>query len=319
MYYIGVDLGGTKLAVGVVGEDGVIIEKSSAPTGAHDPESIASNMARVARLAMGKAGICSADIAGIGVGVPGTVDRKTGMLEYANNLEMENVMLADYIRPHTDVDHIVLVNDANAAAYAEYALGAGRGCGSMIMITLGTGIGAGIVVDGELYEGVNYAAGELGHTTIKFDGKKCACGRRGCYELYASTSALIGQARDEMKKSSESKMWELCGGDDANMDGMRFFDAVRAGDTAARRVLDDYIEYVAVGVLDVVNVAQPELICIGGGISREHELLIKPLRERVTAENYSRLSKVGTRIEPAVLGNDAGIIGAALLAKKYAR
>lgn len=318
MYYIGVDLGGTKLAAGVVDESGRIIAKASAPTGAHDPESIAANMARVAREAMREVGISSSDISGIGVGVPGTVDRKTGMLEYANNLEMENVMLADYIRPHTKVEHIVLVNDANAAAYAEYVLGAGKGCGSMMMITLGTGIGAGIVVDGGLYEGVNHAAGELGHTTIKFDGKKCACGRRGCYELYASTSALIGQAREEMNNSPKSLMWQVCEGDESNMDGKRFFDAVRMGDASARRVLDTYIDYVAVGVLDVVNVMQPELICIGGGISREHELLIAPLRERVTAENYSKLSKVGTRIEPARLGNDAGIIGAALLAKKYA-
>ncbi len=319
MYLIGVDLGGTKTAVGVVDGRGEIIAKASAPTGAHDPESIAENMARVARFAMGEAGIGSDRIAGIGVGVPGTVSRETGMLEYANNLEMENVMLADYIRPHTKIEHIVLVNDANAAAFAEYKLGAGAGARTMVMITLGTGIGAGIVADGELYEGVNYAAGELGHTTIKFDGEKCACGRRGCYELYASTSALIRAARAEMKKSSDSLLWDMCGGDEAAVNGMLFFDAVRAGDAAARRVLDAYVDCVAVGVLDVVNMYEPELICIGGGISREHELLIKPLRERVTAENYSRLSRVTTRIEAARLGNDAGIIGAALLAEKHAR
>lgn len=315
MYLIGIDLGGTSLAAGIVGEDGRIVASDGVPTGEHTPAAIAASAAEMIRRLLVKTGISEDEISVIGVGVPGTANRKTGELEYANNLGMENVRFGDYLRPYFPGIVIALENDANAAAYAEYLFGAGRGYGTMIMITLGTGIGAGIIIDGKLFEGVNYAAGELGHTVIETDGLPCNCGRRGCLERYASTSALIEQARDAMASDRTSLLWSLAGGDSENLNGKLFFEAVRRSDVTALRTLDRYAEYLSVGIINVINFIQPELIVIGGGISREGEVLLAPVRRRLSSKSYSRISKDQTVLKTAELGNDAGIIGAAFLAR----
>ncbi len=315
MYLIGIDLGGTSLAAGIVGEDGKIAASGSVPTGEHTPSAIAENAASLIKSLMGSLGIGEDSVSVIGVGVPGTANRTTGELEYANNLGMENVRLADYLHPYFPTLPITLENDANAAAYAEYLFGAGKGKNSVIMITLGTGIGAGIIINGALFEGVNYAAGELGHTVIETDGLPCNCGRRGCFERYASTSALMEQARHEMESSPDSLLWELTGGVSEKLDGKLFFSAVRSGDRTALYVLDRFAFYLAAGITNVINFIEPELVVIGGGISREGEVLLAPVRRYLAGELYSRTSKVQTELKAAELGNDAGIIGAAFLAK----
>ena len=315
MYSIGIDMGGTKLAAGVVGADGTILHKLSVPTGEPDATVIAAKTEELIFRLLTETGLDLSGVGVIGIGVPGTANQQTGMIEYANNLGMEDVPFLELLRPYFKDTPMVLENDANAAAYAEFLFGAGRGSRSMVMVTLGTGIGAGIIINGELYEGVNYAAGEIGHTVIDTNGSPCSCGRRGCFECYASASALCGQARDAMRADRGSLLWELCHGDIALVDGMMFFDAVRRGDVTAMRVFERYTEHLAVGLSDVVNFLQPELIVIGGGISREGEFLLAPVREQMEHLDYARTSRRRTVMRSAALGNDAGIIGAAHLAK----
>ena len=314
MYRIGIDMGGTKIAAGIVGDDGGIAAQMSVPTGEPDALRIAETTTDLIRRILARSGVSEKEISSIGIGVPGTADQETGMIEYANNLGMENVPFLELLQPCFPHTPMALENDANAAAYAEYLFGAGRGCRSMVMITLGTGIGAGIILNGSLYEGINYAAGELGHMVIEVDGRPCNCGRRGCFEQYASSLALVAAAQAAMSEAPESLLWELCRGDSSLMDGKLFFEAVRRCDAAALHVLGRYTEYLAIGIIDVVNFIQPELVVIGGGISREGELLLAPVRERMASVGYARLSRHQTRLESALLGNDAGIIGAAFLA-----
>ena len=314
MYRIGVDMGGTNLAAGIVSEDGTIAAQSSVPTGEPNAEKIAKKTAGLIHDLMAEANISESEIEIIGVGVPGTANQKTGAIEYANNLGMEDVEFLELLRPYFPNTPLGIENDANAAAYAEYKFGAGQGGGSMVLITLGTGIGAGIIINGVLFEGINYASGELGHMTIRYDGLECNCGRRGCFERYASASALVEQAQAAMESCKDSLLWELCDGDISTMNGKLFFDAVRREDETALGVLRRYTEYLSEGILDIVNLLQPELVCIGGGISREGELLISPVREHLARLNYARTSQYQTQIKAAVLGNDAGIIGAAFLA-----
>ena len=314
MYRIGVDMGGTNLAAGIVSCDGVIAAQSSVPTGEPDAGIIAKKTAELIRSLLAETNISESEIEIIGVGVPGSANQETGMIEYANNLGMEDVEFLELMRPYFPKTPMGIENDANAAAYAEYKFGAGQGCRSMVLITLGTGVGAGIIINGTLFEGINYASGELGHMTIRYDGLECNCGRRGCFERYASASALVEQARAAMADHKDSDLWELCGGDISMMNGKLFFDAVRKEDATALRVLHRYSEYLTEGILDVVNLLQPELVCIGGGISREGDLLLTPVRERLARMNYAKTSRYQTQLKAAVLGNDAGIIGAACLA-----
>ena len=208
---------------------------------------------------------------------------------------------------------VYLDNDANCAALGEAVAGVGRGVSSFVAITLGTGVGSGIVLDGKIVTGVNDGAGEMGHMVIVADGERCTCGRRGCWERYASATALIQQTKDAMHHDMDSKMWELVGGDINRVSGRTSFDAMRAGDKTAKKVVDKYIFYLAVGIINIVNALQPEIICIGGGIGHEKENLLVPLRKYVARERYSIHADRQTEILSAQLGNDAGIIGAALL------
>ncbi len=318
MYLIGIDMGGSKLAGGVL-FDGELLFSESVPTGEPDAAAIADRTAALIGALMARAGIGEDKVAAVGIGVPGSADRERDTIEFANNLGMEGVPFLSLMKKRLPGLRFALENDANAAAYAEFRLGAGRGCRSMVMITLGTGIGAGIIIDGELFEGVNFAAGELGHTVIEPDGLPCSCGGRGCLEMYASTSALIARARESMEKNRSSALWRICGGEPGRLDGKLFFEAVRRGDGTAAEVLSAFTRYLSLGVLNVVNLLEPEVVVIGGGISREGELLLSPVRERLSREGYSRMSKKRPRLAAASLGNGAGIIGAALLAERRLR
>ncbi|MBQ3817540.1 MAG: ROK family protein, partial [Clostridia bacterium] len=208
-------------------------------------------------------------------------------------------------------------NDANAAAYGEYIAGAGKGTENFVAVTLGTGVGGGVIINGKIYSGSNYAGAELGHTVINMDGEACTCGRKGCWEAYASATALIRQTKQEMIKYPQSVMWDMCEGDINKVSGRTAFDAMRKGDLAGKKVVDDYIKYVAVGISNNINIFQPEVICIGGGVSKEGDTLVIPIREYVSGENYARNVEKKTEIKTAALGNDAGIIGAAYLCNLY--
>lgn len=315
MYSIGIDLGGTTIKAGIVDEKYQIVQSDAIPTRyAEGAKILVDDMAKLVFSLLEKAQIPMTEIVAIGLGVPGTANKETGMVEYANNLGFENEPLVTYLKEYFDKP-IYFDNDANVAAWGEYIAGCGKDCQSMVMVTLGTGIGGGIILDGKLYEGCNYAAGEMGHFVIKCDGEPCNCGRRGCFEAYASATALIRMAKQEMQteQGKDSILWELCVKKIEDLEGRYVFEAAKKGDIIAQKVLERYIYYLSVGITDIINTFQPEILCIGGGISKAGDALLTPLRQLVDEQVYTRTSTVKTKIVLAELDNDAGIIGAAML------
>lgn len=316
MYRLGIDLGGTNIVAGVVDSDYRVISKARCKTSTPRPaRQIAEDMARVAEQAARAARITLDDIDGFGIGTPGSVDADTGTVIYANNLGFYDVPLGDIMQELTGKTFF-LANDADSAAYGEFIAGAGKGTENFVMITLGTGVGGGVIIDGKIRSGFNGAGGELGHTVIQMNGEACTCGRNGCFEAYASATALIRQTKQMMTKYPDSLMWELCGDDINAVNGLTSFDAMRKGDRAAKTVVDEYIGYLAAGTANIINIFQPEVFCIGGGVSKEGDTIIKPLKEIIDGENYARFIEKKTDIRTAQLGNDAGIIGAAYIGEQ---
>lgn len=313
MYKVGVDLGGTNIAVGVVDENYKIIGKGKVKTNAPRPaEEIFADIKKAIDLAVADAGLTMDDIEKVGVGTPGSINQDTGIIEFSNNLKFDNVPAKKMLEELTGKP-CAFENDANAAALGEAYAGAGNGAKNFVAVTLGTGVGSGIIVDGKIVSGINFAGGEMGHTVIVVNGKSCNCGRNGCWESYASATALISQTKEKMQECPDSKMWELCDGDIQKVSGRTAFNAMYAGDEAGKEVVDSYLYYVSVGITNIINTFQPEVVCIGGGISNEGDNLLNPIRGYVEKERYSKYAKKQTKICKAVLGNDAGIIGAALL------
>ncbi len=310
-YCIGVDLGGTNIAVGLVNMDSkkILRSKSVKTNAPRSCRSISEDIAQLCRELCADEGIEFSAVKWIGIATPGIV--KESVVVGATNLGWENEPFGKIVSELTGKQTFV-ANDANAAAYAEALWGVGAGSMSLIAVTLGTGVGGGIVIDGKIWEGINGFAAEIGHMIIDADGRLCGCGKRGCLEAYCSASAVIKEARRMMSLRPESKMWELCGGDPARMNGKIPFEAAAACDYAAREVVNDFINYLAIGVSNIVNTFQPDVICIGGGLSGEGDALMIPLRERLK-HNVFGTKDSRTRIEIAKYQNDAGIIGAALL------
>ncbi len=313
MYRIGVDLGGTNIATGVVNEKNEIIGRGKVKTCAPRPAAeIFDSIKEAVDLAVKDAGIDYKDVTTIGIGTPGSVNKETGEIEFSNNLRFNNVpakeMLEDRLKKP-----VFLENDANCAALGEAVAGCGDGVKDFVAVTLGTGVGSGIIIDGKIIRGHNYCGGECGHMVINVDGIQCNCGRKGCWEKYASATALASQAVEAMQKNKESLLWKTCDGDIDKVDGKSIFDALDMGDDTAAAVVDRYLYYVSVGLTNIINALQPEIVCIGGGISAQGEKILRPIRKYINGEHYSIHSKSQTGILPAKLGNDAGIIGAALL------
>lgn len=316
MYTIGIDLGGTNIVASVVDDDYNIIGTSKTPTNSpRSADEIFDDIADVCEEAVKSAGLTMEDIDSVGMGTPGTVNQD-GVIEFANNLAFNNVpartMLAKRI--NKPEEKVFIENDANCAALGEAYAGCGNGAKDFVAVTLGTGVGSGVIIGGKIVNGVNYAGGECGHMVIVVDGEQCSCGRKGCWEAYASATALIRQTKKAMEEYPDSLMHKLAK-EEGKVSGRTAFDAMRLGDIAGIKVVDDYIKYVACGLINIVNALQPEIICIGGGICNEGETLMKPLRRFVQSERYSIHSKIQTKIVKAELGNDAGVIGAALLGK----
>lgn len=317
MYRVGIDLGGTNIVAGVVDDDFNILATAKRKTNAPRPaDAVADDMAAVVFEAIEKAGLTVDDVTDFGIGTPGSVDPIKGTIGYANNLQFRDVELVRMMKERVGKDFYI-ENDANAAAYGEFMAGAGKGAKNFIAVTLGTGVGGGIVIDGKIYAGTNHAGGELGHSTIDLNGIPCSCGRIGCWEAYASATALIRQTKEAMQQNPDSVMWEICGGNLEDVNGLTAFDAMRKGDAAGSEVVKNYCNYVAVGISNIVHVFQPDVICIGGGISKEGDTLLKPINEYILRENYAREIAEKGNIKVATLGNDAGIIGAAFLGDLY--
>lgn len=316
MYYLGIDLGGTNIAAGVVDENYNILVKGSVPTLSKRPiDEVMTDMANLCKKLLAEANLTLSDIAYAGIASPGTCNSATGVVEFSNNLVMYNYPIAKVLSEKLGIEKVYIDNDANSAALAEALVGAAKGASSAIMVTLGTGVGGGIVVDGKIYSGHNHAGAELGHMVIEVGGRPCTCGRKGCWEAYSSATGLINLTKEKMAEYKDSIMWELCGGDLSNVGGKTAFQAKRKGDKAGTEVVDTYIAYLGAGLTNIVNIFQPEVLCIGGGICNEGEYLMAPLREIVAKENFARNSAIQTEIRRASLGNDAGIIGAAALGR----
>lgn len=313
-YTIGVDLGGTTISAGLVDEDYNIVYKVGCDTNLPRPaEEVEKSIADLClRLCRDKGLDITKDIRWVGIGTPGSVNQSTGVVEFNANFGYNDWTL------EVDMERLLgckvyIENDANAAAYGEYIAGGAKGAPYAVVITLGTGIGSGIIINGKIFAGFNYAGAELGHLVIVKDGRPCMCGRNGCWEKYASARALTEDTREAMKAHPDNMMWKLVGGDLSRVNAKTAFDGMRAGDELATQVVHNFVEYVACGITSVINIFQPEILCIGGGISREGETLLAPIREYVDREEYAREGMRRTKIVAAQLCNDAGIVGAASL------
>lgn len=308
MYRIGIDLGGTNIAVGVVNDRYEIVARRSVPTGAERPaEEVIRDMGDAVEEALRQAGLTAVDCASMGVGSPGACDPQTGVVKRAYNLNWFDVPVCRMLHQRFGIP-VRLGNDANCAALAEVVAGAAVGCQDMVLITLGTGVGSGIISRGKILSGLRGGAGEAGHMLLVLDGEPCTCGRRGCWEAYSSATALIRQARQAAAEHPESL---LAGAEEIT--GKTVFDAADRGDETANAVVDRFCDYLGAGVTNIVNALAPEVILIGGGISRQGERLLAPVRRYVERNCFGGPEGAIPIFAVARLGNDAGIIGAAAL------
>lgn len=313
-YYVGIDLGGTNIVAGVVDENYNILTKASRKTNCPRPaDQIAADMAGAALDAIAQANLKPEDCEWIGIGTPGIANSETGIIEYSNNLGFVNVPMVKWISEQTGIPAFI-ENDANAAAYGEYVAGAAMGAKNAVCITLGTGVGGGIIINGRIYDGSNFAGAELGHTVMNIDGPQCTCGRKGCFEVYSSATGLVRMTKEAMEQHPESLMHKMAE-EQGKVSARTAFDCMRQGDAAAKEVVDFYIRCLAAGITNTINIFQPDILCIGGGVCNEGDALLLPVKALVAKEVYTRNSEKNTDIVIAKLGNDAGIIGAAFLGK----
>ena len=317
MYRIGVDLGGTNIAVGLVDENYQIVAKQSTPTQAKRPS--AEIMDDIAALCCHVCEAVGADISAVdavGIASPGVANSRDGVVEYSCNLPFRKFPIVEALRERFPVKRISVENDANAAAWGEAVAGAAKGTSNSVMITLGTGVGGGIIIDNKVYSGHNFAGAELGHIVIEFNGRPCSCGRRGCWEAYSSATALVAMTNEKIEECArtgrKTLMTELAA-QRGKVNGSTACDAMRMGDEAAREVYDMYVHYLSCGLTNIVNIFQPEVISLGGGISNEGQSLVDAVLPDVHKYQYGSGIVDLADIRIAKLGNDAGIIGAAYL------
>ncbi len=311
-YYIGIDVGGMSVKAGVVTEDGRMLSKRTMETLSKGrTDAFIAEIAALAEEALIAAGVSKSDVSGVGMGVPGTVNPKTGIVTYSCNIGFKNTPLVAQFEKHFGVPTKV-ANDADAAALGEVKFGAGKNKSDALMITLGTGVGTGIIINGKIFSGRNGAGGESGHIVIVVDGEQCGCGRKGCFEAYASASALIRQTAAAAEKYPDSKIAELIKAD-GKVSGTTAFRAYKEGDAAGAEVVKNYVRYIGEGTANLVNIFAPEIILIGGGVANEGEYFIKMIEDYINLHTYGKELNGGFEVKKAMLGNDAGIFGAAAL------
>ena len=316
MKYVGVDIGGTNLKAGLVDENGVLLATQKMKVASiADDDGLAWTVASLVQELAHTVNISVSDVASVGVGVPGTVEIRSGSINYTCNLPLRNVPLRKLFHRYLSIP-LYIENDANCAALAEFLVGAGRDSKRFVTITLGTGVGAGIVHNGKIYHGANGMAGEVGHMVIQRGGLPCPCGRHGCWEQYASATALKRMTAAALAAHPHSILAQVVAENEGRVSGQSAFIAARRGDPVGQQVCDEYVDYLACGVVNVVNIFQPDTLAIGGGVSNEtEEQLLLPVQQRVARESIPCGRDRRTRIVKAELGNRAGIIGAALLGK----
>ncbi len=311
-YYAGLDLGGTFVKGAIIDEKGNMIAKDKIPTGKERPyQAICKDMAQLVLKLQRESEVT---VSAIGVGSPGAVDSQNGIVVYNGNLGFRNAEVCNEIRKYVNVPTFI-ANDANVAALGEQYFGSDCPCQNVIFITLGTGVGGGIIIDGKLFEGYKSVGAEIGHGVIKMGGVQCTCGRKGCFEAYASATALIRQTKAAMEKNKQSALWQIVGGDINKVDGKTAFDGLTMGDATAKRVVNQYVKYLSEGVLNLCNEFRPELVIIGGGVSGAGDLILKPLKKLVEKNIFGGTDYAPIKLEIAKLGNDAGVYGAVRLAE----
>lgn len=315
--YVGIDLGGINIAVGLVTDDYKIIAKDSVPTGRYRAyDEIMYDAAQLINKLLAENGMTIADVQGIGLGAPGVPDVHKKVIVAASTFPQVNFSnVQEELYKYFPNVPVYVENDANAAAYGEILAGAAKHVSNAVVITLGTGIGGGVIIDNKIYAGFNHAGSEIGHIVINFNGPDCECGRKGCFELYASATALIKQTAEVIQSYPDSVIHDMIQHNPANINGKIPFDAAKQGDRAGQKIVSKFIEYLSVGIVNIINAFQPEVIVIGGGISNQGEYLLAPLREYVAPQLYTDRIKMAELVT-ATLGNDAGIIGAAMLWKQ---
>lgn len=309
---IGVDIGGMSLKAGLVNKEGKILYKETIKTDVNKGdkyflECLHTLIANLIKYAKNN----SLEVNGIGLGVPGIVNNDLKTMEYAPNLKIENLSLKDVLKDFNLP--FSLSNDANCAALAEQKFGVAKGYKNVILLTLGTGVGGGIVIDNNLFEGTSGQGAELGHMVIRLNGRKCGCGRKGCFEAYASASALLRLTKEEMKKNPHSLMWEYADFNLNNVNGLTSFECAKKGDLSANNVVNKYVYYLGEGILNFCNIFRPEAVVLGGGVSNQKEFLISKVKKYLEANHYGFKKTRSVDVLIASLGNDAGIIGAASL------
>ena len=308
---VGIDLGGTAVKIGIVNASYEILAQTSIPTDAGRPyEQVIADMGKTASALLAGNGFAVADCAGAGVGSPGTIDSKNGVVLYSNNIRWDNVPLAKELQKYLPVP-VYVQNDANCAALGEVLCGAAKGCQNAVFLTLGTGVGGGIVIDGKIFEGGHPGGAELGHIKCGVEQRRCTCGRLDCLETYASATALIHDAKKMAQEHPESLLWALCGNDLAQMNAKIPFDAADAGDLCGKTLVDNYIQYLADGITDLANIFRPDLIVLGGGVCAQGEKLTEPLNENLRANCFGNTVAYVPRTVVAKNGKHAGNKGAA--------
>ena len=313
-YYCGIDLGGTNIKAGIVDGEGKLLNKVSIKTRAERAmEEIIHDMGQLAVDAIKDAGLEIKDIEAIGIGSPGTPDNDEGLLVYSSNLPFNKAPMRKLIREVVDLP-VYIDNDANCAAMAEAVAGAGKGAKDSVTITLGTGVGAGVIINGRIFSGFNQAGSEFGHTVLVSGGVQCGCGRKGCFEQYASASALARMTKEAAEANPDSLLNKVKE-DFGEWNAQIAFVAMKQCDKVAEKVIDSYTDYLADGLANAINTFMPEVLVVGGGVCGEGDPLLIPMREKTMSRPYFGPGVKKTRIELAQMGNDAGIVGAAMMGK----
>ncbi len=313
MYRAGIDLGGTNIKAGIVDEDQKILAEGSVPTKVERPyKEVIRDMAELVKKLLKQIDVKEEALGGIGIGSPGTVDAAKGIVLYSNNFGWNNVPLIKEMQQYFTCP-IAVSNDANCAALGEVKAGAAKEIANAVLLTLGTGVGGGVVIDGKVFEGAHAGGTELGHTSLIFGGEPCTCGRKGCVEAYVSATALIRDAKRAAQRESMSRMNELCKGDLSNMNGKIPFDAAAAGDVAGKAVVEAYITYLGESIANFVNIFRPDVVLLSGGVCNQKENLTKPVSDYIKGKCFAGEKAFIPEVKCAILGNHAGIIGAANL------
>ena len=312
MIAIGIDIGGTSIKGAGITKEGKVLEVFSMPVIKGDSQDATINkLIDAINNYIKDQGFKKEEILGIGLGVPGVMDTKAGVITYSNNLQWYDLPIVDLIEKGTGLK-VKITNDANAAALGEAKYGAGKKYKNIIMITLGTGVGGGIIIDGKIFEGNLGKGAELGHSVLVLDGEQCSCGRKGCFEAYASATALIRDTKRAMDKNKKSKCWEISE-KLGKVDARVAFEAERAGDEVGHQLVENYVKYLGEGCLNYFNIFRPEALILSGGIANEGEYLLSRLRKYFEDRNYGFQGTPKVDLLVSELGYDSGKIGAGAL------